>query len=317
LLQILQELEAPLVHPEHLGRVSRLEDVHGRYIEYVKRSFTKNMTLDGMRIVVDCSHGAAYKIAPLVMWELGAEVVTIGCEPNGLNINAGCGSVHPSLLCDKVIETRSDIGIALDGDGDRLLVCDEKGKVITGEQIIAVIALHLKKNKKLYNNLLVTTHVSNSSLDDYLNQFNITTVRTIVGDKNVVQEMKNRGSNLGGEPSGHVIVGDYGTTGDGIIAALQVLAELKECNVSASELLHPFDLYPHINKNIVIEGDVNPLENKIIQDEILKIKENNKDLKIIVRKSGTENIIRIMVEGKDENEVYNIGEEIKNLFINL
>ncbi len=314
---ILEQKEYPLdkylADPEMLGKVVRLEDVHGRYIEYVKSCFPKHLTLEGIRIVVDCAHGAAYKIAPSVFWELGAEVVTIGTEPNGININDGCGSINPSALCAKVIETRSDIGIALDGDADRVLICDETGKVISCDHIIATIALFLQSKNKLRGDGVVITHVSNSALKNYFSQMGIQTYTTNVGDKHVANEMRKRQCNLGGESSGHIILSDYTSTGDGIIAALQIMAFLKEKGMAASDILDIFPLTPQKSISIEMLGGINPLTNDSKTSLIEQIKNENTDVRIIVRKSGTENVIRVMAEGHNLQQVDSIIQQLKEI----
>lgn len=312
---ILSQESLKLASPQQLGKVNRLEDVRGRYIEYVKSCFPKNLNLEGIRVVIDCANGAAYRIAPSVFWELGAEVVTIGCEPNGVNINEGCGSIYPGLLSAKVIETRSNIGIALDGDGDRLLICDEMGRIVHGDHIIAIIADFLKKKNKLRGDGVVVTHVSNSGLEIYLESIGLQTYRTDVGDKNVAYLMREKRCNLGGETSGHIILSDYTSTGDGIIAALQILACLKESGKVASDILHPFDLIPQRSVSITPTDDYNPLDNQQKVELLEKIKLENSDVRVIIRKSGTENVIRVMVEANDERRVDFVIESIKEVLI--
>jgi phosphoglucosamine mutase len=312
----LQEEESAFADPSELGKVNRLEDVHGRYIEYVKSCFPKELSLEGMRVVVDCANGASYKIAPSVFWELGAEVVSVGVEPNGVNINEGCGAINPGLLSAKVIETRSNIGIALDGDGDRLLLCDEMGKIINGDHVIAVIAKFLQKQGRLKGNGIVVTKLSNSALEKYFGELGLKTYITDVGDKNVAYEMKKRGCNFGGETSGHIILGDYTSTGDGIISALQIMAYLKENGGSASDLLYPFQLTPQKTVSIAIDYNENPLKNSEKSALIEKIKSENPNIRLIVRKSGTESVIRIMAEGKDERYIDSVIEKIREIIVN-
>ena len=296
--------------PGALGKVIRIEDVQGRYIEYVKSCFPKELNLEGLRIVIDCANGAAYKIAPAVLWELGAEVVTLGTDPTGLNINDSCGSMHPSALAAKVVETRSDLGIALDGDGDRLLVCDEMGKIVEGDHLIGLIAEFLQKKGKLRGGLVIT-HLANSALETRMQSLGIKVFRTNVGDKNVFYEMKKHQSNFGGESSGHIILGDYSSTGDGIIAALQILALLKEKNEKASEILHYFPLTPQSSISIKYDGDYNEqIENKIKQ-----VRESNPEQRIIVRKSGTEKVLRLMVEGDLQQEVDKTLQNLKEILM--
>lgn len=315
IIQRIQEEESVFADPADLGKVNRLEDVHGRYIEYVKSCFPKDLSLEGMRLVVDCGNGASYKIAPSVFWELGAEVVAVGVEPNGVNINEGCGAIHPGLLSAKVIETRSNIGIALDGDGDRLLVCDEMGKIINGDHVIAIIAKFLQSKGRLRGNGVVVTKLSNSGLEKYLQNLGLNIHMTEVGDKNVSYEMRKQGCNFGGETSGHIILGDYASTGDGIISALQILAYLKENGGAASDLLHPFQLTPQKTVSIAIDHNENPLKNSDKVALIDKIKSENPNIRLIIRKSGTENVIRIMAEGKDERNLDIVIEKIKTTLL--
>jgi phosphoglucosamine mutase len=314
-LHIIQEDAASFAEPSELGKVNRLEDVHGRYIEYVKSCFPKDLTLEGIRVVVDCANGAGYKIAPAVFWELGAEVVSLGVEPNGININEGCGAIFPGLLSAKVIETRSNIGIALDGDGDRLLVCDEMGKIVNGDHIIGIIAKFLQSKQRLKGGGIVVTRLANSALEEYLKNLGLHIYRTEVGDKNVAFEMKEKNCNFGGETSGHIILGDYTSTGDGIISALQILAFLKETGQPASDLLHPFQLMPQRSISVGIPYQSNPLEDQIKSSLIDNIRAENNDIRLIVRRSGTENVIRIMAEGKDERKLDMIIEMIKEVLL--
>ena len=307
------ELEKNLAAPDKLGRATRLDDALGRYIEFVKNSFLKHKTLTGMRIVIDCANGSAYKLAPTILWELGAEVISIGCEPNGFNINENCGSIYPAALCQKVIETRADIGIALDGDADRLIICDEKGAVISGDHLIAAIALYMNQAETLKAGIVVT-HISNTALDDFLSQNGIPVYRSKVGDRYVAAEMKKMECNFGGEQSGHIIMSDYSTTGDGVLAALQILSLLVSSGKKASHINKMFTLNPQITKNIKFNGD-NPLDDNKIVSLIEKIKSDNKDLQIIVRKSGTEKLLRIMVEGKNINIVNKVASTIEKTII--
>jgi phosphoglucosamine mutase len=306
------EITPHLAKAENLGRVKRLDDASNRYIEFVKNSFPKDKNLNGLKIVVDCANGAAYKIAPQIFWELGAEVIEIGTEPNGFNINEKCGSTHPQALCAKVLEEKADIGIALDGDADRLLVVDEKGNAIDGDKLIALIAEKLHADGNLKNDTVVITQMSNLALENYLSYIGVSTIRAQVGDRYVLEEMRKNRCNFGGEQSGHIVLSDYSTTGDGLIAALQVLAALCDSKKPASELLNLFELFPQILKNIKFDADKkNPLAEKSVQD-FIKIKEAEiaKNGRILVRKSGTENLIRVMVEGKNRAEIEKIADEI-------
>ncbi|MFQ3307711.1 MAG: phosphoglucosamine mutase [Candidatus Midichloriaceae bacterium] len=285
-----------LAEPSKLGVAKRLEDAPGRYIEYVKRSFPKHLNLSGIKVVIDCANGSAYKLAPIILWELGAEVVTLGCSPNGFNINENCGSMHPKLLCEEVRKTGADIGIALDGDADRILVCDENGEIINGDILIGLIATHLKNISKLKGDTVVVTKVSNTALEQYFKNIGISTVYTDVGDIKVSERLNSLKLNFGGEESGHIIFSDYSHAGDGIISALQILAILVDSKKRMSELTNIFKLNPSFKNNIRFKGD-DPLEKIGIIDVIDDIKKQNPDLKIIVRRSGTEDIIRVLVEG--------------------
>ncbi|MBU6339719.1 MAG: phosphoglucosamine mutase [Rickettsiales bacterium] len=318
--QIEKEIEAMiesdmsqyLASSEKLGRVKRLDDASNRYIEFVKNSFPKDKTLTDLKIVVDCANGAAYNIAPKIFWELGAEVISIGVDPNGFNINEKCGSTHPEALCKKVLEEKADIGIALDGDADRLLIVDEKGKAIDGDKIIAIIAEKLHNEGNLKRDTVVITQMSNLALENYLRYIGISTIRSQVGDRYVLEEMRNNKCNFGGEQSGHLVLSDYSSTGDGLIAALQILSILCETKKPASEVLNIFELAPQILKNVKFDSNKkNPLENKEIQDFIAKKEsELNGDGRILVRKSGTENLIRVMLEGSDRKIIEKICDEI-------
>ena len=306
-------LERNLAAPDRLGRATRLYDALGRYIEFVKNSFLKHKTLNDLRVVVDCANGSAYKLAPTILWELGAEVISIGCEPNGFNINENCGSIHPATLCQKVLETRADIGIALDGDADRLVICDEKGEVVSGDHLIAAIALYMNQTETLKNGIVVT-QISNTALDDFLGQNGIAVYRSKVGDRYVAAEMKKMDCNFGGEQSGHIIMSDYSTTGDGLMAALQILSLLVSSGKKASHISKMFTLNPQINKNIKFSGN-NPLDDHKTIALIEKIQSDYKDLQIIVRKSGTEKLLRVMVEGKDNCIVSKVASTIEQTLL--
>jgi len=301
-----------LAKPENLGRVKRLDDASNRYIEFVKNSFPKDKSLTGLKIVVDCANGAAYNIAPKIFWELGAEVIAIGIEPNGFNINEKCGSTHPEALRLKVLEEKADIGIALDGDADRLLIVDEKGRAIDGDQLIALIAEKLHDSGNLKSDTVVITQMSNLALENYLNYIGVSTIRAQVGDRYVLEEMRKNGCNFGGEQSGHIVISDYSTTGDGLVAALQVLAILCETKKPASELLQLFEPFPQILKNVKFDSSKgDPMQDKSLQDFIEeKSQELGNEGRILVRKSGTESLIRVMAEGKDQKQIEKIVNEI-------
>jgi phosphoglucosamine mutase len=303
-----------LVSPANLGRAKRLDDAAGRYIEHVKNSFNKECNLSGLRVVIDSANGGAYHLAPTIFWELGADVVSIGAEPNGFNINDMCGSTHPEALSKKVIETRADIGIALDGDADRVVVTDEKGRIVPGDHLIALIAMHLLHRNKLKNNAVVVTEMSNGALDEYLKSQGIKVIRTKVGDRYVFEAMRNNNCNLGGEQSGHIILSNYSTTGDGMVAALQVLAALVETGKKMSELVSVFKEYPQIVRNVKFNKK-NPLENPKLQKELETIKSQHNSERIFIRKSGTENLVRILVEGKHQGSIANIAHTLENLIV--
>lgn len=301
-----------LAKPENLGRVKRLDDASNRYIEFVKNSFPKDKTLNGLKIVVDCANGAAYNIAPKILWELGAEVIAIGVAPNGFNINQDCGSTHPQALCAKVVAEKANIGIALDGDADRLLIVDEKGKTVDGDKLIALIAEKLHNEGNLKSDTVVITQMSNLALENYLNYIGVSTTRVQVGDRYVLEEMKRSGYNFGGEQSGHIVLSDYSTTGDGLIAALQVLSIMCDHKKQLSQIVSLFEPFPQILKNIKFDKNkINPLELEIINNFIKeKQSELGQNGRILVRKSGTENLIRVMAEGKNQQEIIKVVDEI-------
>jgi len=300
-----------LATPENLGRVKRLDDGRERYVEFVKNSFPKDKSLTGLKIVIDCANGAAYAIAPKILWELGAEVIAIGVEPNGFNINEQCGSTKPEALRAKVIAEKANIGIALDGDADRLLIVDENGVDIDGDKVIALIAEKLHNEGRLKKDTVVITQMSNLALENYLSYIGISTRRVNVGDRYVLEEIKKGGYNFGGEQSGHVVLTDYSTTGDGLVAALQVLSLLVSQQKKVSEL---FDLYkpaPQILKNLKLANASNPLEIAGVQEFIAQQQKIlGKKGRVLVRKSGTENLVRVMVEGDDGAMIEKIADQI-------
>jgi phosphoglucosamine mutase len=305
-----------LAAPDMIGKATRIKDAGGRYVEFVKNSFPKEKSLEGLKIVVDCANGAAYAMAPEILWELGAQVISIGVSPDGSNINKDCGSNHPELLIKTVLENKADIGIALDGDADRVVVVDENGDVIHGDKLIGLIAEKLHSTGKLKNDTVVVTQMSNMALEEYLRYFGVSLVRTNVGDRYVLEEMRKSGYNFGAEQSGHVVLGDYSTTGDGLVAALQFLEILSEQKKSASQIASVFELVPQILHNVRYEGNQNPLENEAV---INAIKEGKNILagsgRILVRKSGTEKLIRIMIEGKDQILINKIATKIGEVVI--
>ena len=286
--------------PMNIGRARRLEDARGRYIEYAKTTFPAGRRLDGLRIVLDCANGAAYKTAPAVLWELGAEVIPIGVDPDGFNINAKCGSTHPETAAQKVRETRADIGICLDGDADRLILIDETGAVADGDQIMGLIATRWKEQGRLKGDTLVATVMSNLGLERHLESRGIALERTAVGDRYVVERMRSGGFNLGGEQSGHLVMTDHATTGDGLIAALQFLATMVETGHPASRLARVFDPVPQKLVNIRYANGKTPLETEAVQTAIAAgEKALGRAGRLLIRKSGTEPLIRVMGEAED------------------
>jgi phosphoglucosamine mutase len=296
--------------PAELGRARRLDDAGGRYIEFVKQSFPRGLRLDGMRVVVDCAHGAAYKVAPTVFWELGAEVFSIGVAPDGLNINRDCGALAPEQMRQEVLARRADIGIALDGDADRLIVCDERGEILDGDQLMALIAIHLSRGERLEGNALVATIMSNLSLERCLSGQGIALHRTAVGDRYVVEKMRSLGCNLGGEQSGHIILSDYATTGDGLIAALQVLAAIVETGKRASEVCRLFEPVPQLLRNVRF-GNGRPLESRPVQQAIVAGEARlGTGGRLVIRNSGTEPVIRVMAQGEDQALLASVVDDI-------
>jgi phosphoglucosamine mutase len=293
-----------------VGRARRIEDARGRYIHAVKASLPHNVRLDGLRIVVDCANGAAYHVAPSALWELGAEVIAIGVEPNGKNINAGVGSTHLDALKARVREVRADIGIALDGDADRLIVVDEKSQTVDGDQIMALIGGRMHALGALRGGGVVATVMSNLGLERYLNGLGLDLVRASVGDRYVLEKMREGGYNVGGEQSGHMILTDHGTTGDGTVAALQVLAALIASGKPASETLHLFDPVPQLLKNVRFAGG-KPLEAASVQSVIAEAEAQLAGRgRLVIRPSGTEPVIRVMAEGDDAAEVDQVVDAI-------
>ena len=305
-----------LVAPTDLGRARRLEDVRGRYTEFVKHTFPKGLTLAGMRIVVDCANGAAYRVAPEVLWELGAEVIPIGDQPDGYNINLDCGSTATRAMCQKVIEYRADLGIALDGDADRVLIADEKGNLIDGDQLMAVIADHWSANGLLRGGGVVATVMSNLGLERYLANRSMRLHRTRVGDRYVVEHMREHGMNIGGEQSGHIIFADYTTTGDGLIAALQVMAVIVGSKRPASAVCRVFDPVPQRLSNVRYNGG-QPLEAESVKEAIADAEKRLGDQgRLLIRKSGTEPLIRVMAECEDEQLLAHVVDDVCSVIRN-
>ena len=302
-IEALLDSNVALVDAEHIGRARRVEDARGRYIHHAKSTFPEHLRLDGLKIAVDCANGAAYQVAPAALWELGAEVVSIGVDPNGKNINDKCGSTSPALLQETVVASGAHIGIALDGDADRLIIVDEKGRVVDGDQLMALMGVSWARSGMLTSGGIVATVMSNLGLERYLSGEGLTLERTQVGDRYVLEKMRRDGFNVGGEQSGHIILSDYATTGDGLIAALQVLAELVETGKPASELLHLFDPVPQLLKNVRFAGG-RPLEDRRVKVAIADAEaELNGSGRLVIRPSGTEPLIRVMAEGDDAGQV--------------
>jgi phosphoglucosamine mutase len=302
-IEYLLTVEPKLAPAADIGRARRVEDARGRYIHFAKSTFPEHLRLDGLKVVIDCANGAAYQVAPLALWELGAEIVPLGVTPDGKNINRGCGSTSPGLLQETVVASGADIGIALDGDADRLIVVDEKGQVVDGDQLMALIATSWARSGLLAGGGLVATVMSNLGLERYLAGQGLTLERTGVGDRYVLERMRAKGFNVGGEQSGHIILTDYATTGDGLIAALQILAELVTTGKPASELLQLFDKVPQLLKNVRFSGG-KPLEDARVKTAIAEAEAELVGRgRLVIRPSGTEPLIRVMAEGDDAAQV--------------
>jgi phosphoglucosamine mutase len=299
-----------LQEPEKLGKAMRLEDEKGRYVEFAKATVPAGVTFDGLRVVVDCANGAAYKVAPTVLWELGAEVIPMGVEPNGFNINLDCGSTHPEAMCKRVVETRADLGVALDGDADRLILCDEKGQIVDGDQLMALITRNWKKRGILKGNGLVATVMSNLGLERLLESEGMVLERTKVGDRYVVERMREKGMNVGGEQSGHIVLNDFTTTGDGLISALQVMTEIKQSGMKASEACNQFECVPQLLKNVRFKSD-DPLNADSVVKAIAEAEAKLEGIgRLVIRKSGTEPVIRVMAEGDNADLVNEVVDHI-------
>ncbi len=315
------QIEAMMQNNQHLriegasiGKVKRIEDASGRYIELIKSTFPSNLRLDGLRVVLDCANGAAHRVAPIILQELGAECFTIGTTPNGTNINDGCGSTHPELMIEAVRKHRADVGIALDGDADRVVMCDESGVLLDGDQLLALIAENWLQNNRLNERKIVATLMSNLAFEHYLTKVGIGLIRTKVGDRYVMEAMQEHGCSLGGEASGHIICSDYATTGDGLLAALQVLAVMQERGKRLSECAGVYTPYPQILTNVRLK-DVS-VAGKVLESDVVKNKIAKADKllgkcgRTLIRKSGTEPLIRVMVEGEDKALVTALAQEI-------
>jgi phosphoglucosamine mutase len=300
------DLGKKLAKSADLGRAKRIDGVQDRYIEFAKRTLPRNLSLEGLRVVVDCANGAAYQVAPEALWELGAEVIRVGVEPNGFNINKDCGSTEPQALAAKVREVRADIGIALDGDADRLIVVDERGHVVDGDQLMAVIGESWQADGRLSKPGVVATVMSNLGLERYLGGLGISLARTAVGDRYVLEHMREHGFNVGGEASGHIIMSDYATTGDGLVAALQVLAVVQKQDKPVSAVCHRFEPLPQILRNVRYKQG-KPLENAKVRSAIESAEQKlNGHGRLVIRPSGTEPVIRVMGEGDDKTLVEDV-----------
>ena len=290
-----------LIEPEQIGRAKRVDDGRFRYIERLKSSFPRQTRLDGLKIVLDCANGAAHRVAPDALWELGATVISLGTDPNGTNINQGCGSTHPQMAAETVVAHGADLGVCLDGDADRVILVDEHGKVGDGDQFMALMASRWAAEERLKGNALVATVMSNLGLERYLQGHGIGLERTSVGDRHVVERMRSGGFNLGGEQSGHIVMTDYATTGDGLMAGLQFMAEMIRSEKPASELLNSFEAVPQLLKNVRYRANQTPLDDPKV---IAAVAQSEMDLvgngRLLIRKSGTEPLVRVMAESEDE-----------------
>ncbi len=303
----------PVAPPDAIGRAKRIDDAQARYIEFAKRTFPKEVSLEGLRIVIDTANGAAYKTAPTALWELGAEIVQLGVDPNGTNINEKCGSTAPQAMCQKVREVRADIGIALDGDADRVIICDEQGELVDGDQLMALVTGAMHARGELKGGGLVATVMSNLGLERFLAEQGLSLARTKVGDRYVVEHMREHGFNVGGEQSGHIVLSDFSTTGDGLLAALQVLAEVKRRGKPVSEVCHLFEPVPQILKNVKYKTG-KPLEDSTVRAAIAEATARlGKQGRLVIRPSGTEPLIRVMAEGDDASLVKTVVDDLCGL----
>lgn len=305
------DLTRRLATATNLGRARRIDDVRARYIEFAKHTLPRNLSFEGLRVVIDCANGAAYKVAPEALWELGAEVISIGVEPDGFNINRDVGSTAPQALRNKVRELRADVGIALDGDADRVILVDETGAVIDGDQVMAVVARSWRDQGLLAKPGLVATIMSNLGLERHLNGMGLTLERTAVGDRYVIERMRQEGYNIGGEQSGHVILSDYSTTGDGLVTAMQVLAEVKRRNRRVSEVCHCFEPLPQVLKSVRAQKKMLEKDTVAVAIDSARQKLGNAG-RLIVRPSGTEPVIRVMAEGDDRDLVETLVAQVCN-----
>ncbi len=308
-----EEIDIVLADSDALGRAKRVDGVHDRYVESAKRTLPRNMSLEGLRIVIDCANGAGYKVAPAVLWELGAEVIAINAEPNGFNINKECGSTDPAALIRKVHEVRADIGIALDGDADRMVIVDENGTIVDGDQVMALIAESWAEDGRLVGGGLVATIMSNLGLERFIEGRGLQLHRTKVGDRYVVEHMRAHGLNVGGEQSGHIVLSDFSTTGDGLVSALQVLACVKTLQKPVSEVVRKFEPVPQVLKNVRFSGG-RPLEEASVKSAIADAEAMlGQSGRLVIRPSGTEPLIRVMAEGDDPRKVEEVVDGLVEL----
>ena len=309
-VRVQSDMNADLAHASQLGHARRLDDARGRYNQYVKQTFPKGLRLDGLKIAIDCANGAAYKVGPEVLWELGAEIVPIGVDPDGVNINKGCGSTDTDCLRSMVSAHGADIGIALDGDADRVLISDETGALVDGDQILGLIAADWAGKGHLSGGGVVSTVMSNLGLERYLTGIGLDLVRTQVGDRYVVERMRRDGYNLGGEQSGHIVLSDYSTTGDGLIAALQVLAVIVASGKPASRVCRVFEPLPQVLKNVRFNGAM-PLQDEAVKKAIAEGEDRlGTGGRLLIRPSGTEPVVRVMAEGEDETLIESVVGDI-------
>jgi phosphoglucosamine mutase len=309
-IERLMEKGVDLIDAPMIGRAKRIDDARGRYIHFAKSTFPDHLRLDGLKVVVDCANGAAYQVAPDALWELGAEVIALGTQPNGLNINDDCGSTSPGTLRETVVASGADLGLALDGDADRLIVVDEQGEMVDGDQLMALIALSQQQRGALRGGGIVATVMSNLGLERKLGEHGLDMCRTAVGDRYVLEAMRDMGRNIGGEQSGHIILSDHATTGDGLIAGLQILAAIVDQGRPASELLHVFEPVPQLLKNVRFNGGA-PLEQDSVKAVIAGAEtELGVRGRLVIRKSGTEPLIRVMAEGDDPAMVERLVDQI-------
>ncbi len=307
----------PKLDSEKIGKASRIETAIGRYVEFVKNTIPKSIDLKGLKIVLDCANGASYRVAPMALRELGAELILLNVDPNGININDNCGAVHPENMAKEVVKQKADLGISFDGDADRVIFADELGNIVDGDKIMGVCALEMMKESRLNNNTIVATVMSNIGFERSLNKQGISLIRSNVGDRYVMEDMAKYGCNLGGEQSGHMIFSDFNTTGDGLISALQLLSVIVKTGKSLSELCSFIETYPQILKNVAVKSKV-PIDSLDVTNKLIRQAEErlHSSGRVLVRYSGTENKLRVMIEGKDYNVIEEMALEIAESAVN-